>query len=74
MTILVEQQEVTMPQGEENKEHSQQITNDLVLDGGFPLPKPFSSAGFIAPDINSYGKSFRSPLHYLISLYIFFLN
>ncbi|XP_057443506.1 inositol oxygenase 2-like [Lotus japonicus] len=59
MTILVEQQEVTMPQGEENKEHSQQITNDLVLDGGFPLPKPFSSAGFIAPDINSYGKSFR---------------
>ena len=62
MTILIEQPELTSPQAEENIEHSQQITNELVLDGGFPLPKPMSQDGFIAPEINSYGHSFRCPL------------
>ena len=30
-------------------------TNELVLDGGFPVPKD----GFMAPEINSFGNSFR---------------
>lgn len=67
MTILIEQQEVTswpQQEGEEinREQHSQQITNELVLDGGFPLPKPLSQPGFMAPHINSYGHSFRSLL------------
>ncbi|TKY44540.1 Inositol oxygenase 2 [Spatholobus suberectus] len=60
MIILIEQSELTRPQAEENNEHSQQITNELVLDGGFPFPKPPSQSGFIVPDINSYGRSFRN--------------
>lgn len=53
MTILIEQQfKETKPQeAEEN--------NEVVLDGGFPLPKPTTLAEFVAPDINSYGHSFR---------------
>lgn len=34
-------------------------TNELVLDGGFFMPKMESECGFEAPEINSYGHSFR---------------
>ena len=32
--------------------------NELVLDGGFVMPKT-TSDGFEAPEINSFGHSFR---------------
>lgn len=69
MTILIEQPELTMAQAEENNE---QITTELVLDGGFPLPKPLSQAGFTAPDINSYGHSFRSPFRSPLTFFSWF--
>ena len=57
--------ELTRPQAKEKNEHSQQITNELVLDGGFPLPKSPSQDGFIVPNINTYGYSFRSPFYFI---------
>ncbi|KAK7358436.1 hypothetical protein VNO77_00369 [Canavalia gladiata] len=35
-------------------------TNELVFDGGFPLPKQESEDGFKAPEINSFGHTFRN--------------
>ncbi|KAL0308540.1 UNVERIFIED_CONTAM: Inositol oxygenase 2 [Sesamum radiatum] len=34
-------------------------TNELILDGGFALPKLEPQVGFEAPEINSFGHSFR---------------
>ncbi|KAI5664598.1 hypothetical protein M9H77_23921 [Catharanthus roseus] len=54
MTILIEQPELGLPLGEKK------ISSDeLVLDGGFVVPKTASNAGFEAPEINSFGHSFR---------------
>ncbi|KAL3535669.1 hypothetical protein ACH5RR_004130 [Cinchona calisaya] len=50
MTILIEQQ---TDQG-----YIPNDTNELVLDGGFVIPKTISDA-FEAPEINSFGHSFR---------------
>lgn len=37
----------------------QEQTNELVLDGGFVGPKNMPNDGFVAPEINSFGKTFR---------------
>ncbi|KAM7509623.1 hypothetical protein LguiA_020076 [Lonicera macranthoides] len=52
MTILVEQPELGF-QADERKMNSD--ANELVLDGGFVVPEN----GFDAPEINSFGHSFR---------------
>ncbi|KAK4601790.1 hypothetical protein RGQ29_011065 [Quercus rubra] len=67
MTILIEQ-----PQHESQVEDQKfsSETNELVLDGGFVMPKTVSNNGmvaeelvssneFMAPEINSFGHSFR---------------
>ncbi|KAJ1421037.1 Inositol oxygenase [Sesbania bispinosa] len=58
MTILIEQP-ILVTEFEEKIVHSEE-TNELVLDGGFSLPKLDSQNEFIAPDINSFGNSFRN--------------
>lgn len=56
MTILIEQQpDLGFPVGEKNIPHD---TNEFVLDGGFVMPR-MASDGFEAPEINSFGHSFR---------------
>ncbi|KAJ7973749.1 Inositol oxygenase [Quillaja saponaria] len=57
MTILIEQSAELGSQVEEQKCNSD--TKELVLDGGFVLPKSVSQDGFVAPEINTFGKSFR---------------
>ncbi|KAI9191056.1 hypothetical protein LWI28_002946 [Acer negundo] len=57
MTILVAQPEF-VAQGE-NQKNIEEETNELVLDGGFVLPKTAADDVFLAPEINSFGKSFR---------------
>lgn len=37
----------------------QEQTNELVLDGGFVVPKTKPNDGFVAPEINSFGQTFR---------------
>lgn len=46
--------------------------NELILDGGFVVPKTLSSDDeiFEVPDINSFGQSFRY-FNYFIYLYIY---
>ncbi|XP_028123846.1 inositol oxygenase 2-like [Camellia sinensis] len=56
MTILIEQPDLGL-QGEDKRVPFD--NNDLVLDGGFPVPKSMQDAGFDAPEINSFGHSFR---------------
>ncbi|XP_075667844.1 inositol oxygenase 4-like [Castanea sativa] len=67
MTILIEQPQLES-QAEDQKFSSE--TNELVLDGGFVMPKTESNNGlvaeelvssneFMAPEINSFGRSFR---------------
>ncbi|KAL4651818.1 hypothetical protein ACJW30_01G169500 [Castanea mollissima] len=67
MTILIEQPQLES-QAEDQKFSSE--TNELVLDGGFVMPKTVSNNGlvaeelvssneFMAPEINSFGRSFR---------------
>lgn len=34
--------------------------NELVLDGGFVVPETMPDEGFVAPDTNSFGHTFRS--------------
>ncbi|XP_004503513.1 inositol oxygenase 2-like [Cicer arietinum] len=55
MTILVD----SGSQFEDKNVHSED-TNELVLDGGFPVPNHASQNGFLAPEINSFGHSFRN--------------
>ncbi|PIN01213.1 Aldehyde reductase [Handroanthus impetiginosus] len=54
MTVLIEQ-----PQLEVEAREIPRETNELVLDGGFAMPKLESHGGFEAPEINSFGHSFR---------------
>ncbi|PIN01212.1 Aldehyde reductase [Handroanthus impetiginosus] len=54
MTIIIQQPQLEV----EAKEISCE-TNELVLDGGFAMPKLESHGGFESPDINSFGHSFR---------------
>ncbi|KAA8523206.1 hypothetical protein F0562_009629 [Nyssa sinensis] len=56
MTILIEQPELGS-QVEDKEVPSD--SNELVLDGGFLMPKIVSNGGFDVPDTNSFGQSFR---------------
>ncbi|KAI7987425.1 Inositol oxygenase 2 [Camellia lanceoleosa] len=56
MVILIEQPDLGL-QGEDKRVPFD--NNDLVLDGGFPVPKSMQDARFEAPEINSFGHSFR---------------
>ncbi|KAL5771092.1 hypothetical protein ACOSP7_015246 [Xanthoceras sorbifolium] len=56
MTILIEQPEFV---AQAENQNLQGETNELVLDGGFLMPKTVTDDAFVAPDINSFGKSFR---------------
>ncbi|GKV11834.1 hypothetical protein SLEP1_g23053 [Rubroshorea leprosula] len=42
----------------EEQKHVEE-TNELVLDGGFSVRKSVSNDGFVTPEINSYGHTFR---------------
>ncbi|KAL9154204.1 hypothetical protein ABFS82_10G099700 [Erythranthe guttata] len=56
MTILIEQPDLAGVEVEGKKME----TNELVLDGGFPMPKlDAHGGGFDAPEINAFGQSFR---------------
>ncbi|KAI7725754.1 hypothetical protein M8C21_011081 [Ambrosia artemisiifolia] len=57
MTVSVEHS-VPESQVVENKNHCYN-TDELVLDGGFVVPDPVASGGFDAPEINSFGNTFR---------------
>ncbi|GLT98627.1 hypothetical protein SLE2022_161240 [Rubroshorea leprosula] len=57
MTVLIENPAELGSQAEEQK-HMEE-TKELVLDGGFSVPKSLSNDGFVAPEINSYGHTFR---------------
>ncbi|KAL7096840.1 hypothetical protein ACP275_10G105500 [Erythranthe tilingii] len=55
MTILIEQPDLGV-----EVEGKKMERNELVLDGGFPMPKlDAHGGGFDAPEINSFGQSFR---------------
>ncbi|KAG4141310.1 hypothetical protein ERO13_D06G068200v2 [Gossypium hirsutum] len=56
MTILMEKPELVSQSDCQN--HVDE-SKELVLDGGFPVPKSLSGEGFLAPEINSFGNSFR---------------
>ncbi|KZV33270.1 hypothetical protein F511_41966 [Dorcoceras hygrometricum] len=56
MTILIEQPPLEFGIGEKE---TCDDTNELVLDGGFMMPKLESDGKFAAPEINSFGNSFR---------------
>uniref|UniRef100_A0A5B7ANZ8 Inositol oxygenase n=1 Tax=Davidia involucrata TaxID=16924 RepID=A0A5B7ANZ8_DAVIN len=56
MTVLIEQPELGS-QVEDKKVSSG--ANELVLDGGFVVPKMVSNDGFELPESNSFGHSFR---------------
>lgn len=43
----------------EEKKMKDERDDELVLDGGFMVPKSKESDGFDAPDINFLGHSFR---------------
>ncbi|XP_027340852.1 inositol oxygenase 4-like isoform X1 [Abrus precatorius] len=58
MTIVIEQPDLCS-QFDGKNVHAEE-TNELLLDGGFPLPKQMSEDGFKAPEINSFGQSFRN--------------
>lgn len=57
MTILIDQPELIGSRAED--QNLQEQTNELVLDGGFVGPKNMPNDGFVAPEINSFGKTFR---------------
>ncbi|XP_044472308.1 inositol oxygenase 2-like [Mangifera indica] len=56
MTILIEQPAVVSQVEEKDLENG---TDELILDGEFALPKTLTSEGFVAPEINSFGQTFR---------------
>ncbi|KAJ8766711.1 hypothetical protein K2173_005322 [Erythroxylum novogranatense] len=56
MTILIEQPALES-QAEEWKRRVD--SKELVFNGGFVVPSPTSNSGFEAPEINSFGNSFR---------------
>ncbi|XP_054779057.1 inositol oxygenase 4-like isoform X2 [Prosopis cineraria] len=58
MTMVIEQPRLDSHAHQESHVRSKE-TNELVLHGGFPLPKSLSHNGFIAPHINPFGHSFR---------------
>ncbi|ESW32254.1 hypothetical protein PHAVU_002G306200 [Phaseolus vulgaris] len=58
MTILIEQPVLLESQVEGKNVHAVE-TNELVLDGGFQVPKNESKDGFKPPEINSFGQTFR---------------
>ncbi|EEF48139.1 inositol oxygenase 4 [Ricinus communis] len=56
MTILINQPE--LGSRVDDQKHQDDV-KELVLDGGFPVPKTSSDEGFDAPEINAFGNSFR---------------
>ncbi|KAI9128833.1 hypothetical protein K1719_000316 [Acacia pycnantha] len=59
MTILIEHPADLESNFGEKNVHAENNNNELVLDGGFPLPKSLSQNGFSAPETNAFGHSFR---------------
>ncbi|KAL1364206.1 hypothetical protein HN51_012369 [Arachis hypogaea] len=57
MTILIEQPIFDSQFDVKNVDSNE--TNELVLDGGFSMPKEVSQNGFATPEVNSFGHSFR---------------
>ncbi|KAK4756087.1 hypothetical protein SAY87_009844 [Trapa incisa] len=57
MTVAIDRQ----PEQDlhQNAQKSVSVTDDLVLDGGFVVPKQAAGDGFVAPEINSFGNTFR---------------
>ncbi|CAI8619710.1 unnamed protein product [Vicia faba] len=61
MTILVEQIPFGSQFDDTKNVHSENNTNELVLDGGFHQPQNDSQNSlFLAPEINSFGHTFRN--------------
>lgn len=58
---------LSVSQFEDKNVVSEAETNELVLDGGFPLPKQVSQNLFISPDINSFGHTFRLQFNFIIT-------
>lgn len=56
MTILIEQPDFG---SQVDVQKFPEETNELVLNGGFVVPKTISNEEFLAPEINSFGQSFR---------------
>ncbi|OWM84458.1 inositol oxygenase 4-like [Punica granatum] len=56
MTILIDQPEMG---SQLDVEKTASAIDDLVLDGGFVMPKSAADDGFMAPNINSFGNNFR---------------
>ncbi|KAJ0089648.1 hypothetical protein Patl1_13397 [Pistacia atlantica] len=56
MTILIEQSAIV---SQVEQKDLQKNKNELVLDGGFTVPKVVTSDAFVAPEINSFGQTFR---------------
>ncbi|TYH12673.1 hypothetical protein ES288_A06G085400v1 [Gossypium darwinii] len=56
MTILIEKPELV---SQSDCQIHVDESKELVLDGGFPVPKSLSGEGFLAPEVNSFGNSFR---------------
>ncbi|PKI66085.1 hypothetical protein CRG98_013493, partial [Punica granatum] len=55
MTILIDQPEMG---SQLDVEKTASAIDDLVLDGGFVMPKSAADDGFMAPNINSFGNNF----------------
>lgn len=58
-------------QVEDENVHADEIS-ELALNDGFPVPKDESRDGFIAPEINAFGHSFRFQFHFLFAVFFFF--
>ncbi|GAV62169.1 DUF706 domain-containing protein [Cephalotus follicularis] len=56
MTILIEHPDFGS-QVDDPKVHEE--TNEMVLDGGFVVPKGISNEAFLAPEVNAFGHGFR---------------
>lgn len=63
---------VSVGSQEEEKISCSEETKELMLDDGFPLPKAVAPDGFLVPEINSFGQSFRFELHFISFLLGFF--
>ncbi|XP_044464806.1 inositol oxygenase 2-like [Mangifera indica] len=56
MTILIDEPALVSQVEEKNLQKNE---NELVLDGGFTVPKAVTSHGFEEPEINAFGQTFR---------------
>lgn len=56
MTVLIENPEFG---SQVDDQKLVEETNELVLDGGFSIPKSVANDGFFAPEMNTFGHNFR---------------